>query len=101
MPQQSLLPDIVPDMHDLRITLRRPYDDDHPLTIIVAVARKRDDPPMPIWVGTLEGTASDYLNTLVSEAVMAWAYGQRPKDVMIACTGVRKQARAHAALHDF
>lgn len=88
-------------MGDLRVLLRPP-DAARPHTeVIVSVSLSNRSDPWPIWVGTLVGSETDFLQTLVTDVVNAWAYGERPKDVAKAAIAVRKAAVAHAALYDF
>jgi hypothetical protein len=101
MPQITLLPDLAPDMHELRIAIRPCYVPDHPTQLTVYVSKGRDLPAMPVWVGTLVGIETDFLSTFVSEVTMAWAHGNRMRDVQVAALAVRRQARAHREAHEF
>lgn len=88
-------------MRDLRITVRPPDAVRDATEVIVAVERGRQTAPFPCWVGALPGLQADFLVTLVTEALTAWAYGEDARDVQKACAAVKRQARAWADEREF
>lgn len=101
MPQLTLNPHDPSAMRDLRILVRPPKAPNWATEVIVSVEQGRHDTPFPVWVGSLPGLESDCLVTLVTEALTSWAYGERIRDVQVACAAVKKQAVVHAARHEF
>lgn len=101
MPQLNLL-DARESMTAVSVTIFQPepgtFSTD--LEVRVSVAKGHGD-PFTVWAAGLTGIESDFLQTLVSEVVTAWAYGERPRDVVLAAQAVRKQAREHKAAHEF
>jgi hypothetical protein len=100
MPQQNLLPDHQ-TMTAVQILVEAPIPVERDFTRVKIGVATSTRPLTTYAVIDLEGTMTDFLGTLVEEAVLAWAYGERPKDVATAAAAVRKQARSHAALYDF
>ena len=100
MPQQSLLPDH-PPMTGLRLEFRAPEPGVRDATEVWIAVRRKGGEWTTYTVLTLPGIEADLLLTLASETVSAWAYGERPKDVRSAAAAVKKQAKAHAAAHEF
>ena len=100
MPQQNLL-DPLSSMEGVRLTCQAPEPGlrDH-LTIAVEVKR-RGGPWWTVYVTTLEGIQADHLNTMASEVVTAWAYGETQRDVQVAAASVKKQAKVHEIRHAF
>lgn len=101
MPQISLLDDHTPTMGDLTIRVKPAGPLRETTEVVVSVGRTPKDPPMPVWVGTLPAIETDMLTTLVTDALTSWAYGERIKEVRLACASVKKMASAHAAAHQF
>lgn len=54
-----------------------------------------------IWSAGLYGVETDFLGTLVNEVTLSWAYGERIRDVILAATGVLRQARGHRRRHEY
>jgi len=88
-------------MRDLRITVSPPNKIRQATQVVVAVERGNQTAPFPCWVGTLPGLEVDLLQTMVTEALTAWAYGEDARDVQRACAAVKKQATAWAAEREF
>lgn len=101
MPQQSLL-DEHPAMTSFRILVRSfphtKYPDEVQVLVQVGV---RSGPLKTRWAHTFRGLECDYLNTLATEAMTTYMYGECARDVASACQGVAKMAKAHAAAHEF
>lgn len=57
--------------------------------------------PMPTDQMYLPGVEADYLNTLVSEVVSAWAYEASIRDVRKTFAQIRRLARAHGRSSEF
>ena len=101
MPQLQLIQNGPLEMRDLRITVKPPRTPQDATEVIVAIERGNQTAPFPAWCGALPGVQADFLVTLVTEALSAWAYGEDARDVQRACAAVKKQARAHALKHEF
>lgn len=101
MPQQSLLPDH-PAMTAYALVVRSfphtKFPDEVDVSLQIAVG---DGPLKTRQVVTLRGVECDYLDTLATETVSAYMYGETPADVARAMSDVRKQARAHGLAHSF
>jgi len=101
MPQQSLLPDH-PAMTALAVVVRSFPHTNFPDEVDVSVQVARGDGPLKTrTVVTLRGVECDFLDTMVTEAVSAYMYGEKPQDVARAVSDVKKMARAHGASHQF
>lgn len=99
MPQQTLLPGNPPMTKvTLEITDRTPELVDG-CQVIVRV-QTAGGILTTVAALRLEGRQSDYLDTLVTEVVSAWHYGEGPRDVATAAASVHKVARRHARAHD-
>lgn len=101
MPQQSLLPDH-PAMTRLNLLVESwPHTKfpDH-VRLTVQIGEGTGDPASAIVV-VLQGVEADFLNTIVEDAVSAYMYGEKPRDVRQAVNDVWRLARAHGASHQF
>lgn len=90
-----------PTMTTLTLHLEAPTPGGLEATRVRVVIGTSKQPPTTHCIIDLEGSMTDFLGTLVEEVTLAWAYGERPKDVAKTAEVVRKQARAHAAQYDF
>lgn len=56
--------------------------------------------PSSVASATLEGRMTDYLDTLIEDAVNAWHFQEEPRDVTRAVTKAVSLARRHARAHE-
>lgn len=101
MPQLTIDPDLVPTLHGVRIEAVMPPTALHSLQFNVYVRRAEKGDYMPVYSTFLPGIESDFLMTITKEVMAAWAYGEGVRDVQIAASGVKRQAKAHREAHEF
>jgi hypothetical protein len=62
--------------------------------------RYRDGDLSTVWARRFPGVESDYLDTLVSDVVRAWSYGERQDDIVRAANHVARHATRHRRAHE-
>lgn len=87
-------------MTGLAILIRSFPHTKYPDEVDVAIQVATGEQPLKTrQVITLRDVERDYLDTLVTETVSTYMYGETVQDVCRAAVTVKKQARAHAMSH--